>query len=94
MKRRDVLKGAAATAVLPVGALAGAAENPKPNYEEKYWDAQRHIDGLYANQYKVTGFYEDQNLQLHTGKGSYLEITSQGDDVVLTNPKTGRVLVL
>jgi hypothetical protein len=40
MKRRDVLKGAAATAVLPVGALAGAAE--KPDYEKKYWEAQRH----------------------------------------------------
>jgi hypothetical protein len=44
MKRRDVLKGAAATAVLPVGALAGAAE--KPDYEKKYWEAQRHIDEL------------------------------------------------
>lgn len=47
MKRRDVLKGAAATAVLPVGALADAMEEPKPDYEAKYWEAQRHIDELY-----------------------------------------------
>jgi hypothetical protein len=50
MNRRDVLIGAAATATLPVGALADAAENSKPDYEARYWEAQRHIDELYERQ--------------------------------------------
>ncbi len=46
MKRRDVLKGAAATAVLPVGALADAMEAPKPDHEKLYWEQQTHICAL------------------------------------------------
>lgn len=45
MNRRDLLKAAAITA-LPVGALAETFEEPKRDYEDRYWKSQRQIDEL------------------------------------------------
>lgn len=55
MKRRDVLKGAAAITVLPASAMAESVRPPllqvmhpykKQTYRELYWEAQRRIDEL------------------------------------------------
>lgn len=91
MNRRGLLKGI--LGIGTVGVAGRAAAEPAKN-DEKYWEAQRHIDELYNQQHEFAGFFEQGNLQLHTGKGAYMEITQRGDEIVMVNPKTGGEITL
>jgi hypothetical protein len=95
MNRRGLLKG-----ILGIGAVSVAGRAAaEPAKDEKYWEAQRHIDELYDElqplKQEGASIEYDQTLQIHpSNQGPYIEITHAGDDVLLTNPKSGRTLVL
>lgn len=90
MKRRDVLKGAAATAVLPVGALADAMESPKTDYEKLYWEAQQEIDSLEQDRFHLRRMSDALQIHPQDHGGAYLELTSEPDGtLILSNPRRG-----
>lgn len=103
MDRRKLLKGAVA---LPIAGLAAgaSAESGAPahhpdgeSYHDKYWQAQAHIDELERKLAQDIGGNWDnhQSLRFHpSNSGPYLEMTHDGDDILLKNPKTGREIRL
>ena len=99
MKRRDVLKGAAAITVLPAGAMAESVRPPllqvmhpykKQTYRELYWEAQRRIDELEQDRIHLRNMSQALQIHPHDHGGAYLELTSEPDGtLVMRNPLRG-----